>query len=156
MFSKPPYPVKSAAAEWARICAAKNPEFAISSSYQRCLADAAQQTNTSAVIEGAHLWAPPETAMPRRRALRALGHTTHMNLVRLELTGHDGRCVELDCEVEFFDDAAGREISSVQPYETRTLESGRKGTLRHFLETPPWLEELLVDCIDPDSLDARL
>jgi hypothetical protein len=101
------------------------------------------------------------TPMPpiRKRAARAIGHETFLNLVTIELAGHEGcaTSLECECEVEFFQSPeGGYEVSSIQPFR-RLIDptTGRKGTTRELLDCPGWLEELLADCIDTECLNAR-
>jgi hypothetical protein len=86
------------------------------------------------------------------------------DLVTIELSGHRGCGAGFDCEVEFTrgpaadgapEEGGEVEITSVRPYKCAIVPAtGRRGTQREYLPCPKWLEELLTDCIDPDSLRA--
>jgi hypothetical protein len=106
------------------------------------------------------------------RARRAPYQETFINLVEVEFDGHKGCGASVLCEVEFtqtpviparchgdpsdFQPTEGgeTEIILVRPFEYRMLETGFKGTERHYLPAAPWLVELLTECVDIDCLKA--
>ena len=115
----------------------------------------------------------PPTSMFRvpRTSSRA---ETFVDLVTIELSGHNGCGASFDCEVEFtrepivaartygepsdcFPEEGGEvEITTVRPYKCNIVPAtGRRGTTREYLPCPKWLEELLTDCIDPVSLKGE-
>ena len=93
---------------------------------------------------------------------------TYINLITIEMSGHKGCGKAFDCEVEFtmtriypqtYDEpAVGGEVEiiAVRPYEYRIVEAtGRLGTIRHMIDCPKWLSELLLECVDADALSAE-
>jgi hypothetical protein len=80
--------------------------------------------------------------------------------------GHARHAAYVNVEVEFYlaypaieptrdepGEPAQYEVAAIRPYEYhRIAETGMMDTTRHYLETPPWLADLLFDCIDEDRL----
>lgn len=101
------------------------------------------------------------------RPLRGIHEEVFTNLVEIEL-GPGSIMLEVDFTQEsvapapfpihpadFQPIAVGEtEIVAVRPFEYRTLETGFKGTERHFLPCPNWILELLIECVDVDRLKA--
>jgi hypothetical protein len=82
-----------------------------------------------------------------------------------ELTGHAGTGLTFRCEVDFYRSAdaipgsrdepgepAQYEVASIRAFTYGRTAAGFMSTERVYLETPPWLEEVLIDCIDRDAL----
>ena len=98
---------------------------------------------------------------------------TFFDVCTIEITGHPRCGGSIDCEVEFTmtpvipartygpPEAAAPasggeiEITAVRPFE-RSIDptTGRLGTKREYLDCPRWLEEILMESIDPDLLSA--
>ncbi len=109
---------------------------------------------------------PAPTRLSRRqvRAQRSIGHQPLYDSLDVEMTGHLDCGTSMRVEVEFFqslpafpqseDDPgapAEYEITRVRAYD---LASGTVNG-RVYLETPEWLEEALIDCINVDRLEDR-
>lgn len=103
----------------------------------------------------------------RRRANLSIGREVHWTWTEVELTGAPLCGATFKVEVEFVQTHKGAapswedpgsadefEIVSVRPFEHRMLETGFMGTERHLLPCPNWLAELLIGCVDADSLKA--
>lgn len=128
-------------------------------------APAAVAADPNAIIEPA-AW-DSSAYWSNRRLRAAVGVETFIDLMTIELYGHDQCGTSFDCEVEFsvikgrapYEDDAGEDdevtVISVRPYDHAILPTGFKSTIPRYLKVPHWLEEILIDCVDTDKLDWR-
>jgi|SRR5579859_3719494 len=105
--------------------------------------------------------------MVEYRARQGVHRQTYITWREIEISGARGFGGTILVEVEFYRSAeavkqtwddpgapAEYEISAVRPFERRVLSTGFIGTQRHYLPAPVWLQELLMEAIDTDSLWA--
>ena len=98
----------------------------------------------------------------------SIGKEVYQTWLEVWLTGDTGCTEAVKVEVDYVLTAKGHEatwddpgapdefeIVAVRPYEHRKLETGFKGTERTYLPCPNWLSELLIGCVDADSLKAE-
>lgn len=112
----------------------------------------------------AHFPTAGRSMRARARANAALGHVilTASRCCEIELLGG---VAEFRVEVEFYREfaaiPASRDepgepaqyaVASVRAFRLKTDAEGRATTLREYLETPDWLEDILADAIDVSSL----
>jgi hypothetical protein len=95
---------------------------------------------------------------------------TFTDTLSIELTGHKGYGAEIECEVSFTrtpvvpartsgpaedchpEEGGETEIVSVTPFRMQT--GNPSGWTPEYLDCPPWLADLLIECIDPDELEC--
>lgn len=108
----------------------------------------------------------PKFSRPAYRAACALGHEIFTTRQTIELDGAKGFGATIECEVDFYRSADAipgnydepgepvqYDIAEVRPYICAKLPTGFKGTTPTYLECPDWLADVLMDCVDPDSLN---
>jgi hypothetical protein len=99
------------------------------------------------------------------RHAQSLSHEIFTTLRQVELTGTKDCGTTIECFVEFYcefeaipasSDSPGEPaqyaIASVTAVEYRLNENGFRDTTPIPLPTPSWLEDMLIECIDVDSL----
>lgn len=99
----------------------------------------------------------------------------YTDLIAIELTGHKGCGAEIECEVQFTrtpvvpaqlsgppeychpEEGGETEIVRVTPLRDVSVGLAGAGARKFYEphECPRWLEDLLIECIDPSELTAE-